>query len=583
MPDPIAVIGLLGQCYSGAVQAYLFIQTAVEFPETAAKLVIQLEVERIRLQLWGRNSGADSDALYPGLTPFEPLIVDILTKIQQLLSDSDRLKAKYGLASRMDGIAGIRPRVPRNSGLLDHVKDVLRSALALSASDKGTKAGHMAHDAAHNRTLRRKGFDRLSWALVSKSRFESLIVDLRYFTNNLNELLRESQLLKLSQQWRSIEMQAVARFEDPRVLKALQEATDGDKNCREIFSMAKRKSIIVTNQDFDVSTFKPNILSKKDFDLPTNFYQMPRCIAVYRPRRRAASQSYALVERKTYKPEEKTQLLFRLHQLIELVNASPTQNLVCKGYWSEPRTNSWHLVYQIPSHGIALAPIKELVPSQPLSLRLLLSTSFRRPPLEARLTLACALAGSFSRFFGSKWLHKAIRSENIVFPASGGGYDIAHPIVVGFTESSRPANQATRHSDNERPRPPQAFLDSLTRETTIYHHPGYLNPIRETPYSMVFDIYSFGLVLAEIGWWLPLESFSGASQAGRRGETGGLRRKMIDQLKKDLAFRMGTPYKDVVEWCLTRDAGSDSSLAVEFYNKVVVPLWNISRWGDRLQ
>ncbi|KAJ7117646.1 hypothetical protein C8R44DRAFT_879204 [Mycena epipterygia] len=123
--------------------------------------------------------------------------------------------------------------------------------------------------------------------------------------------------------------------------------------------------------------------------------------------------------------------------------------------------------------------------------------------------------------------------------------------------------------------------ESQTPETTIYHHPGYLNPIRKTPYSMVFDIYLFGLVLAEIGWWLSLNSFPGALQAGHMRDTRALRWRMIEQMKKDLAFKMGTPYKDVVKWCLTRDGGSDSSLAVEFYTKVVVPLWNISRWGDR--
>ncbi|KAJ7117647.1 prion-inhibition and propagation-domain-containing protein [Mycena epipterygia] len=163
--DPISVIGLLGQCYNGAVQTYLLIQTVVDFPETAAKLVIQLEVERTRLQLWGQNSGADSDALYPGLAPFEPLIIEILTKIQQLLSDFDRLKAKYGLTSSMDHFAGIRPTISGNSGLLDHVKDVLRSAFAFTATDEGKNAGHAT------------GSTPLPHLITSQ--FESLILDLR--------------------------------------------------------------------------------------------------------------------------------------------------------------------------------------------------------------------------------------------------------------------------------------------------------------------------------------------------------------------------------------------------------------------
>jgi hypothetical protein len=94
---------------------------------------------------------------------------------------------------------------------------------------------------------------------------------------------------------------------------------------------------------------------------------------------------------------------------------------------------------------------------------------------------------------------------------------------------------------------------------------------------MAFDIYSFGLVLVEIGWWLPLDSFQ---TPGPRSDTS-LMPTIMKWVEKDLAYKMGTPYKDVVEWCLTRDAGNDVDLAVEFYTKVVVPLWDISRWGGQ--
>ncbi|KAJ6508068.1 prion-inhibition and propagation-domain-containing protein [Mycena vulgaris] len=604
--DPISVIGLLGQCYSAVVQAYLFIQTAIAFPDTAAKLVIQLEVERIRLQLWGRNSGADSDALRPGLAPFEPLIVDILTRIQQLLCDSEKLKTKYGLSSSMDGVAGtIRSKMPRSSGLLqvvDNVKDILRSAFTFtgSATDEGKMAEIMID--APRANLVREGLDRLSWAIVSKSRFESLIVDLRGFNNNLNELLRESQFLELSRQWHTLEMRAVACSNNTVVLKALQAATDGDENCREIFSMAKRKSIIIADEVLqdEASKFDPGnhmILSQTDFELPANFPELSRCIAVYKPLISAESQGYVLIERKTYQSPEMSQLrdksrsLFNHHTLIKLVNSSLSQNLLCQGYWRGDL--SWYFVYQFPLQSIAPAPSSlstHLTPCQPLSLHLILTHATFRPPLEVRVTLACALAASFLRFYGSKWLHKAVRSENVVFPASraGGAYDIAHPVVVGFTEFSRPLQQVTitiphragrRGHVDENYVPLHPVLGRLPPEYGIYYHPAYLNPRQSKPYSMAFDIYSFGLVLLEVGWWFPLERVPGALQAGRMLQTASLRQDIIAQVKKDLGFNMGTAYKEVVEWCLARDEGprSDSDLAVEFYAKVVVPLSSISR------
>ncbi|KAJ7283180.1 prion-inhibition and propagation-domain-containing protein [Mycena rebaudengoi] len=574
MADPIAILGLLGQCYGAAVQAYLFIQTAIAFPETATKLVIQLEVERIRFQLWGRNSGADSDALRPGLAPFAPLIVDILTQIQRLLSDSDQLKAKYGLTSSMDGGSGSN-RATGNFALVDHVKELLRFAFAFTATDKGRNTGPAVNQ-SHPGPWR-QGFDRLSWALVSKTHFESLIAELRRFTDSLNQLLRESQLTLLSQQWHSIEINAVARANDVPTLNALQEAAAGDKNCQEIFSMAKRKTLIMADERTWTWNSSPGnystILSQENFELPANFPTLSRCIAKYR-----LTGSYVLIERRSYQPDNRNELFFRLHQLIELVNASASQNLLCEGYWSEARRNCWYLVYRFPHQ--AIAPSLQ-IPFEPISLRLLLSVrETYRPPLEARQRLACALAASFSRFYGSKWLHKAVRSENIVFPCtdSDAAYDIAHPIVVGFTEFSRPLD-ALPHATATVTGPPTSWQPlsrqyfSLAPEYRIRYHPQYLNT--SIPYSMAFDIYSFGLVLVEIGWWLPLDSFQ---TPGPRSDTSLM--QIMKWVEKDLAYKMGTPYKDVVEWCLTRDAGSDVDLAVEFYTKVVVPLWDISRWGQ---
>ncbi|KAJ7467192.1 prion-inhibition and propagation-domain-containing protein [Mycena latifolia] len=585
--DPIAVIGLLGQVYGAVVQAYDLIQTVVAFPETAANLVVKLEVERIRFELWGRNSGADSDALRPGLAPFEPLIVQILAKIQKLLYDSDTLKAKYGLSSSMDDVAGknaARHKRVGSADVVELVRGVLRSAFAFTATDNGNRAANIVGQ------IKRKGLDRLSWAIVSKSRFEAFITDMRGFNNNLNELLQESQLLELSRQWQAIEMHAVTCSNNPEVLKTLQEATEGDENCREIFSMAKTKGIIVSDEVDEASRlaawgtagWQPErhsdehsmnrmILSKKDFELPANFHELSRCIAVYRPHRSEASKGYVLIERKQELESSENK---QHHKLIKLVNSFLSQNLLCQGYWSEAQY--WYFVYQFPRQRIARAPNS----SQPLSLHHLLThPDIFHPPLELRLVLARALAASFLRFYGSKWLHKAVRSDNILFALSrtGGGLDLGHPIVVGFTEFARPLDSRL-HSR----RPFEAgeschpVLGSLPPEAAIYYHPAYLDPRAERPYSMAFDIYSFGLVLLEVGWWLPLESIPGALQAGRLLDTSYLRREVIKKAKQNLAFAMGTPYKDAVEWCLTRDAGSDADLAVKFYGKVVVPLSNIS-------
>ena len=48
-----------------------------------------------------------------------------------------------------------------------------------------------------------------------------------------------------------------------------------------------------------------------------------------------------------------------------------------------------------------------------------------------------------------------------------------------------------------------------------------------------------------------------------------LKRKVMIRVKYELAYRVGTRYKEAVEWCLNLE---QPVTAVEFYNKVAIPL-----------
>ena len=99
---------------------------------------------------------------------------------------------------------------------------------------------------------------------------------------------------------------------------------------------------------------------------------------------------------------------------------------------------------------------------------------------------------------------------------------------------------------------------------------------------MAYDIYSLGLVLAEIVSWKPLKSiardFLGQLNQFGTTEATQLRTKIIEQVRRELAFRMGTAYRDAVEWCLTckeDTVGCERDLATQFFAHVVVPLENV--------
>ncbi|MBE7181998.1 MAG: hypothetical protein INR71_12475, partial [Terriglobus roseus] len=129
----------------------------------------------------------------------------------------------------------------------------------------------------------------------------------------------------------------------------------------------------------------------------------------------------------------------------------------------------------------------------------------------------------------------------------------------------------------------------------------------------------FGLVLVEIALWMPLLDFldanaadfdEDADEAGNGGsgnkparhhhhhrrradlftpdDARELQKRVLRMARKELAFCVGTQYRDAVKWCLQyadQDAQQDPEQqawrpALDFYNRVVVPLSRLAAMGD---
>lgn len=90
------------------------------------------------------------------------------------------------------------------------------------------------------------------------------------------------------------------------------------------------------------------------------------------------------------------------------------------------------------------------------------------------------------------WLHKAIRSDNIVFYWDGSRPNLEQPILAGYEYARHDA-----HDISERPDPNAAW--------DIYRWPSIQGEAPTAVHSQkIFDIYSLGLVLMEILSWKPL-------------------------------------------------------------------------------
>lgn len=175
----------------------------------------------------------------------------------------------------------------------------------------------------------------------------------------------------------------------------------------------------------------------------------------------------------------------------------------CLGYYQQLATESeirYGLVFETPP---------DVHPDcSPLSLRDLIADKDRpTPSLTPRVRLMRTLIESVEKLHAVDWLHKGLRSDNIIFffgePEDNRVVDLSCPYLTGF-DYSRPAASVSMSEG-----PEVCLADEL------YRHPNVQGFSADGAAGRGFrkrhDIYSLGLVLIEIAYWKPLESIIGVS------------------------------------------------------------------------
>lgn len=244
----------------------------------------------------------------------------------------------------------------------------------------------------------------------------------------------------------------------------------------------------------------------------------------------------------------------RLARLLALDPPEDLRVLQCVGYFDDVNSSRIGLLYRLPEE-FTETPNETNV----TTLENLLASKSIGPPLSDRFRLAYILARSVLKLHLFKWLHKDIRSENVIFihrrihaPSFGepylGSLGIARPDMANSISEAGVRGIIGKQYDQR-----------------IYIHPSYLEA--ESPYDFqtenrmkyhrAFDIYSLGCVLLEIGLWKPLISLGWTTSTGRSyNERVKWRKKLIKYAETHLGFMCGEAYRDVVLQCLRIEKGS---------------------------
>ena len=252
--------------------------------------------------------------------------------------------------------------------------------------------------------------------------------------------------------------------------------------------------------------------------------------------------------------------------------------LQCKGYFEE--NMQFCFIYHLPP-GCEPPPTSK----PPPSLLEQVTSSFK-PSVTARIRLAYHLALSISKIHNDGWLHKGIRSENVLFfPRRWGGpRSLDNPRLVGFDFARKegPDEYSEKPLLVEPSILTPIFIYSLASFDTlinknlkrrktdinIYRHPDALRD-PNTTFAREHDYYGLGVVLVEIAVWRSAKSILKKHADLQRGEckendVRKIRDILLDEDSqenhpRDIAFRMGEIYWNVVKLCLTGDFGVPKS------------------------
>jgi len=197
-----------------------------------------------------------------------------------------------------------------------------------------------------------------------------------------------------------------------------------------------------------------------------------------------------------------------------------------------------------------------------------------RPSLTHRMILAKTIANCIRYLHSVNWLHKGIRSSNILFfPSENSEISYAKPLLSGF-DYARPASQKELTET-----PPS------NTECDIYRHPVAQSLSGRKGYKRSFDFYSLGVVLIEIIEWRPIDRIVGLEGMETVTVMTALRvrKRLLNRgFLESVASNGGTLYERSVRYCLECNEGEsgenvemDAQLGENFYENVVKRLERI--------
>ncbi len=543
--------------YTDTKRSYDTVTEPVKVQETPelSSLVRRYRIQQNRLVTWGLD-WSDTSTSQPG--------------------DIDESLERAGLSEVV-------------ASVLSSIKEILYEADQISRTEKSDITGSYGAE-----KVGEKGLSGTRWAASDKSQFEDLLRDLTTSIDTLYDLSRSRRALRQAPQGlRQSKKQHVYFPEAASQMWSLQ-ADDYTSGALQKKATVTPKPTASSSQGLSLR-IEPSFLILPETEVWSSSDPPPyEAVATPSNRRTLAHirRPYTstnpwksegnripivpvLIEYAPFDPVYASTgvpiSLVHLENLAETLHRTDEDSaeqpefgvLNLMGYFEDPKHPRYGLVYELPLPvRQSLSDAKDLQTATPLSLLSLFQSP--SPNLEDRLHLGYKLALTFFQLHAKGLVHRDVNSNNVMFfPAphvlsrQGIPCDIRNPYLSSFDLFSEYDIEASPDS-----RPPN-----------IYRHPLDARGNQNSPskdYIPAFDIYALGLILLEIGLWMPLSSFW---KMKYKPET--FKNRIQELYAPKLGPKCGTIYMRAAQICLSAaDRGTDGTEATptlqsRFYTEVV--------------
>ncbi|KAE9969876.1 hypothetical protein EG328_006612, partial [Venturia inaequalis] len=617
------------QLFSGCIKGYQLLSEASGMPKEYQYLRVAIKTEESRLLNWAYVAQLDEreeDLLIAQAN--KQILLEVLEEQRKLLVRFGKLDDKYKPLSTpliQDVIQDVMNIAShRNEGPPSYAEEGPAIELKRASStfqDRFSRSKELLAKALACVKSTQQFPAGLKWATFDKEAMKELVTRLGVMNDYMESMLTQQQMDELLDRQRRTEFQVLQlndridqlleivkssdtfRAQSIRVSsspfqaylygRGLVQSASGHEE--QSSQLAKQKALLSATESNslndklarDLSLDEPLAeimtveLDRKDIQLSKHaddIHETERVEAHYTgPKTKRRQQVW--IEWKSYDPQSfngnpDPMILERLKALTTLLKENKHSDRFraphCLGYFRDydPITNDdacrFGLVFETPE-GIS----SNKTPTSLLSL--LQDPSKTMPSLTSRIALCHALSEIVEKLHAVDWLHKGVRSHNVLFFASSPSPSPSPSPSSPSTSPDNPSDWSTINftapyiSGFDYSRPAQN--DELTETppenaaSDIYRHPLAHNSASPLPlktnggvYKKTHDIYSLGIILLEIAYWSPIHSILSIDlSTARPSQTRKVRQRLMGEGRwlGYVRSHLGEKVWGVVGACLT--------------------------------